>query len=197
MPASAEARAGRAPPAWLLPSRSALAVLLTVFLFGCATLAPDEREAKKAELDAMEGATLKTLIDANPQARDVLDQSVGYMVIDLKVTKIPVFGAGKGYAVVVDRRTGNRSYLEVSRFEIGGGLGAQAFKIIVVFTDPKLLAKAEGGAWHYEAGAELAAGSSSSEGSAHKQPKGFQAYRIAESGAAATVTVRIARAKPF
>jgi hypothetical protein len=167
-------------------------------LFGCATLAPDERDAKKAELDEMADTTIETLAAAKPHAREVLDQSVGYMVIDLKVTKIPVFGAGKGYAVVVDRRTGSRSYLQVSRFEIGGGLGAQAFKVIVVFSDAGLLEKAEGGAWHYDAGAELAGGSSSgSEEAAHSSSKGFHAYRIAEGGAAATVTVRIARAKPF
>ncbi len=183
---------GRSAPRW-----PALALLLTIALSGCATLSPAERDAKKAELDVMAETTIETLVATTPQAREVLDQSAGYMVIDLKVTKIPVFGAGKGYAVVVDRRTSTRSYLEVSRFEIGGGLGAQAFKVVVVFSDPALLGKAEGGVWHYEAGAELTAGSSSSEGPAHKQPKGFQAYRIAESGAAATVTVRIARAKPF
>ncbi len=197
MPVSIGTPGAHAPPDRPSSTRSMLAVLLTLLLFGCATLSPDERAAKKTELDAMEGATLETLIDATPQAREALDQSVGYMVIDLKVTKIPVFGAGRGYAVVVDRRTDTRSYLEVSRFEIGGGLGAQAFKVIVVFTDPRLLEKAAGGAWHYEAGADLAAGASGTEEAAHRSSKGFQAYRIAESGAAATVTVRIARAKPF
>jgi hypothetical protein len=34
-----------------------------------------------------------------------------------------VSGAGKGYAAVVDRRNDSRSYLRVSRFEVGGGLG--------------------------------------------------------------------------
>jgi len=173
------------------------AVLLTTLLFGCATLSQDEKEAKRTELDAMATTTLDTLVAATPDSRDVLDHSVGYMVIDLKVTKIPFFGAGKGYAVVVDRRTDDRSYLEVSRFEIGGGLGAQAFKVIIVFSDAKLLEKAAAGSWHYAAGAELAAGSASAEGSAQKHPKGFKAYRIAEGGAAATVTVRVARAKPF
>jgi lipid-binding SYLF domain-containing protein len=176
---------------------SVLAVLLTALLSGCATLSPDEREAKKVELDAMAETTLQALLASTPQAREVLDQSLGYMVMDLKVTKIPVFGAGKGYAVAVDKRTESRSYLAVSRFEIGGGLGAQAFKVVVIFTDAKPLEKAAGGAWHYDAGAELAAGSPGDEGSVQKKTKGFQSYRIAEGGAAATVTVRIARAKPF
>lgn len=170
---------------------------VTTLLFGCATLSPEESDAKRSELDAMADTTLEALLAATPEAGDVLDRSVGYLVIDMKVTKVPVFGAGKGFGVVVDRRAGSRSYLKVSRFEVGGGLGAQAFKVVVVFEDEKLLEKAAGGAWHYEAGAELAAGSASAEGAVQKKPGGFKAYRIAEGGAAATVTVRVARAKPF
>jgi lipid-binding SYLF domain-containing protein len=177
--------------------RSALVAFLTVLLIGCASLSPEERAAKRAELDAMTDATIESLLATTPAARDLLDRSAGYMVLDMKVTKIPVFGAGKGFGVVVDRGTKSRTYLEVSRFEVGGGLGAQAFKVVVIFEDPKLLNKAAAGAWYYEAGAELTAGSASAEGSAHKQPKGYVAYRIAESGAAATVTVRVARAKPL
>jgi lipid-binding SYLF domain-containing protein len=179
------------------PARSAIVLCATSLLFACATLSPAEREEKRAELDGMADTTIETLLAANPQAGEVLDRSLGFLVIDMKVTKVPVFGAGKGYGVVVDRRTGTRSYLKVSRFEVGGGLGAHAFKVVVVFDDDKLLDKAAGGAWHYEAGAELAAGSASAEGAVQKQPKGFKAYRIAEGGAAATVTVRVARAKPF
>jgi len=179
------------------PATSAIAVCASALLFACATLSPAEREAKRAELDTMADTTIETVLVATPEARDVLDRSVGYLVIDMKVTKVPVFGAGKGFGVVVDRRTGIRTYLKVSRFEVGGGLGAQAFKVVVVFEDDKLLEKAAGGAWHYEAGAEMAAGSASAEGTVQKKTKGFKAYRIAEGGAAATVTVKVARAKPF
>jgi lipid-binding SYLF domain-containing protein len=115
----------------------------------------------------------------------------------MKVTKIPVVGAGSGLGVVVDRRTDTRSYLKISRFEIGGGLGAEKFKVIIVFDDGKLLDRAAAGAWHYDAGAELAAGTASSEGGVQAAPKGFQAYRLVEGGALATVTVRVARAKPY
>lgn len=176
---------------------SLLALLTAVAMFGCASLSPEERLARRAELDAMADATVGNLLAGTPQAREVLERSVGCLVLDMKVTKIPVFGAGKGYGVVIDRRTDSRSYVEVSRFEIGGGLGAQKFKVIVVFDDARLLEKAAGGAWHYEAGAELSAGATGTEGSTRAQPKGFRAYRIAEGGAAATVTVRLARARPY
>jgi len=137
------------------------------------------------------------LLATKPQSREVLERSVGYIVIEMKVTKIPMVGAGSGLGVVVDRRTDTRSYLKVSRFEAGGGLGAQKFKVIIVFDDGKLLDQAAAGSWRYDAGAELAAGTASSEGSMQATSKGFQAYRLVEGGALATVTVRVAHSKPY
>lgn len=149
---------------------------------------------------------IATLLDRKPEARTVLDESVGYVVISMRATKIPWFGAGGGYGIVNDKRTGIRSYIKISRFEVGGGYGAQIYKVVIAFSDEKLLKRAAGGAWHYEAGAEVAAGgvgpdvsadSGGSKGVPTKSGKGYKAYKLAEGGAVATVTVRLAYAKPY
>jgi lipid-binding SYLF domain-containing protein len=115
----------------------------------------------------------------------------------MRVTKIPMVGAGSGYGVVVDKRTNTRSYIRVSRLEVGGGLGARKFKVVIVYEDEKHLDRIAAGTWHYDAGAEVAAGSASAGGAATKSGKGYQAFRLAESGATATVTLRAAHAKPY
>jgi lipid-binding SYLF domain-containing protein len=174
-----------------------LALALTVFL-GCATLSPQEREAKRIELDKMGEKALATLLETKPGLGEVFDKSIGYMVLDMTVTKIPMVGAGSGAGVVVDKRTNTRSYIKVTRFEVGGGLGAQKFKVIVFFNEGKLLDRVAAGAWHYDAGAEAAAGSMSIEGAVTTTfSKGYQAYKLSEGGAAATVTVRVAYSKPY
>jgi len=53
------------------------------------------------------------------------------------------------------------------------------------------------GAWHYEAGAEAGVGSESTEGTARATTRGYQAFKLVDSGAVATVTVRVAYAKPY
>lgn len=173
-----------------------LAFIVAVIL-GCATLSPDEQQAKRAELNAMGEKTIATLLDTRPEARDVLDTSIGYAVIDMTVTKIPMVGAGGGLGVVMDKRTDTRSYTKVSRFEVGGGLGAQKYKVIVFFSDEALLERAISGAWHFEAGAEAAAGDAAAEGQLKKKDERYRAFKIAESGAVATVTIRVARATPY
>ena len=182
---------------WTSIAGAGLLAALVAGLPGCTALSVEERDARRAELDAMADTTIETLLETKPQSREVLDRSLGYIVIDMKVTKIPMVGAGSGLGVVVDRRTNTRSYLKVSRFEVGGGLGAQKFKAIVVFDDGKLLERAAAGTWRYDAGAELAAGTAGSDGSMQAAPKGFHAYRLVEGGALASVTVRVARARPY
>jgi len=176
---------------------AASVVLMAAGLAGCGTLSPAEQGAERTGLDTMADRTLGALLQGQPQVSEVLEQALGYAVIDMTVTKIPVFGAGSGKGVVVDRRTGARSYLRVSRFDVGGGLGVQKFQVVIIFEDGALLDRVAKGAWHYEAGAELAAGDSGAGGNVQRSAAGYEAYRLAEGGAAATVTVRVARVRPW
>jgi len=145
----------------------------------------------------MSDRTIATLLETQAEASELLEQCLGYAVIKMQVTKIPVFGAGGGYGVVKDERTGVRSYIKVSRFELGGGLGAQVYKVVIFFSDEKLLARTIAGAWHFDAGAEAGAGDTAIEGNMNTGEEGYRAFKIAESGAAATVTVRIACGTPY
>lgn len=166
-------------------------------LHGCAGLTPDEQHAKRAELDQMGEITIATLLDKDPEARGAHEKSIGYAVVDMTVTKIPVFGAGRGYGVVIDKKTNTRSYVKVLRFEVGGGLGAQKYKVIVFFFDEALFKRAIAGTWHFEGGAEATAGTASTEGTVTTADEGYRAFKIVESGAVATVTIRMARAEPY
>ncbi len=177
--------------------RLSVLTLVLFVLHGCAGMSPEEQQAKRAELDEMGEKTIAALLETRPEAQEALDQAVGYAVVDMAVTKIPVFGGGGGLGVIVDKRTGRSSYVKVSRFEVGGGLGAQKFKAIVFFDDEKLLDRAISGGWHFEGGAEAAAGSAGTEGKLTSTDKGYRAFKIVEGGAVATVTIRLARATPY
>lgn len=144
----------------------------------------------------MSELVLPSLFEAQPEARVAYEQCVGYIVADMSLTKVPVFGAGKGYGIVIDKAHGGREYVEVSQFQVGGGLGAQKFKVVVLFTDGALLEQAMSGFWHFDAGAEAGSGHTSAAGTTAKN-KGYRAYKIAESGVVASLTLRAVRAKPL
>jgi len=177
-------------------TRLIVVVQILAAVVGCATQST-KNGPTAAELDAMGERAVATLLENRPETREVIDRSVGYVVMKLTATKIPWVGTANGYGVVVNKRTNTRSYIQVSRFEIGGGYGAQTFKVIIAFEDEKLLNRVASGASHFDAGADVAAGTSSVDVAATKTGKGYQAFRLAEGGAAATVTVRVAYAKPY
>jgi len=173
-----------------------IAVLITA-LFGCNTLTPEEAQQKRQEIDAMSESALARLVDIHPEVQSQIDESPGYAVADMSVSKIPFVGAGGGSGVIVDRRSGDRTYVKVSRFEVGGGMGVQSFKVIVLFEDEDLLGRAMTGFWQVDAGAQVGAGETSAEGSASSVARGYHVYRLTEGGAIATVTVRAVNARPF
>ena len=176
-----------------------LVVFAVVFslLAGCASLSPEEEGPTRTELDNMGEKTIAAFIATNPQLQELLDKSVGYTVVNMTIAKIPVVGTGVGYGVVVDKRTNSRSYIRVTQFEVGGGIGAEKYKVLIVFDDAKLLEKTAAGAWHYDAGAQAVAGGESADTSTSRSGEGYKAFKLTESGTCVRVTVLLARAKPY
>ena len=152
------------------------------------------------ELDVMENTTLEQLLVKRPDLQEKFDNLPGYAVIAMTTTKIPAVGTGMGYGVIIDNRSELRSYIRVSQFEVGGGLGAQSFKLVILFKDDSPLDGIKSGGWHYESSADLSASTDSSEPSStisSKSGKGYKVFKLAENGALATVTLRLLQAKPY
>ena len=45
--------------------------------------------------------------------------AVGYLVGSVSATKVPIVGGGYGLAVVHDQERGTRTYLDITRFDLG------------------------------------------------------------------------------
>ena len=117
-----------------------LTILLALsFLQGCAQLSVQEKDDARLALDKMAEETITELLKSNDDLEEKLKHSLGYMVTNWKTTKVPVVGAGSGDGVVVDQKTGHRTYVKVKRFDIGGGIGARSYKNLVLIKDAQFL----------------------------------------------------------
>ena len=110
---------------------------------GCSTMTTAERVQKRSELDAMAEAAIAGLIEQDPGIKTAIDQSLGYAVANMKLTKVPVVGAGGGEGVFINRKTQQRTYFTVSRFDLGGGWGARSYKALLVFESQKVMDRME------------------------------------------------------
>ena len=172
-----------------------LCLPVLVFVTGCSTMSITEITSKRDELNAMATKAVEALKQKETDLQAKLDKSLAYGVANMKVTKVPVVGAGAGEGVLVIKQTQERIYFTVSRFDIGGGWGARTYKALMVINEQEILDAWKDGKWVFEAGAEASAGSAAAEGSSSGGDKGFTMHILAEGGASATATARVIRVK--
>ena len=175
---------------------------LVAGMSGCAGI-PGATGGEQAEtIDALVERTLADLYKQEPKAREAVANSVGYVVMNNKITKIPVVGAGSGYGVAINTRTGEKTYIKMMRFDVGGGWGARSVRPVLIFQDEKKFKDFIDGEWEAQAGAEAAAkvGETGAAGGAGSGDipgdKGYVVHLITDAGVSATVTVGVIRVKP-
>ena len=159
-----------------------------------------ESEPGKAALDAMADAARSALLDERPELAAKLDQLPGYAVIAMSAAKLPGVGAGQGYGVIVDNRDQQRSYMKVTQLEVGGGVGAQKYKAIILLEEASLVDRMIEGGVRYESAAELGAGAGDARtevNTATGAGQGYEVIKLSEGGVAATITVRALQGKPY
>ena len=61
----------------------------------------EEKDNKRAELDDM-----ASLLAQDPVLKVKMDESLGCAVANMKLTKVPIVGAGVGEGVFLDKETG-------------------------------------------------------------------------------------------
>ena len=78
-----------------------LLILIVHVVAGCSSMTALEKDQKRSELDEMATTTIANLVGQNPAIEDEINHSLGYGVAGMKLTKIPIFGAGGGEGVSV------------------------------------------------------------------------------------------------
>jgi len=171
-----------------------LILLCALAAYSCSSMTTSERDAKRAELDEMAKTTIDKLVSDDSKLLQELDNSLGYAVANMKVTKVPVVGAGGGEGVFLNKEVDKRTYFTVSRLDIGGGWGARSYKVLMVIESPDVMDRLKGGTWEFQAGVEASAGTVSAEGTSDSN-EGFSLHVLSDGGASATATARIIRLK--
>lgn len=165
-------------------------LILLSLLSACASQIPiEERDAVRREADRVAEETVSTLIDRNPEIQQQLDDSAGFLAGRMSATKLPLLGGAYGLGVLVNNDDETRTYMNITRYDVGAGLGAGTLRGLVIIEDHETFEQIRTGAWRSAAGLEAGAGGVSS--SAVSSPEGVQVHVIGESGVGAVATARL------
>ena len=176
--------------------------LLFVGMSGCASVPGKTGEEQAQTIEELVERTLSDLYRQEPKTREEIAASVGYAIMNNKITKIPVVGAGSGYGVAVNNKTGEKTYIRMVRFDMGGGWGARSVRPVLIFQDEKKFKDFIDGEWSATAGGEASAkvgevGAAGGAGSGDLPgDKGYSIHLLTDAGVSATVTVGVIRVKP-
>ncbi|MFA0086614.1 hypothetical protein [Vibrio sp. 10N.261.51.F12] len=165
-----------------------------LILSGCSSLTHDEAAEQRAELDTMASTAIDGFLTDEPGLKGQIDSSLAYGVANMKVTKIPFFGAGGGKGVLVIKDQEQHIYFTIQRLDFGAGWGARSFKALIILNKQDLVDDWKNGEWRFELGAEASAGTLAAEGTSQDLHPDFSLHVLSDGGASATVTARVIRA---
>jgi hypothetical protein len=173
--------------------RSSLLLFICLFFLQACTSIPIERRAdKRAELDKEAEETMAQMIEQNLSIQQELDGAAGYFVSRISAANVAVIGGGQGIGVLVDQQSGDRTYLNVTRFDLGAGLGVRYFSVLLIIKDQEKFQDIRGGWTFRGVASNVAAGKRGSENT-RQNSEGLSVHILSESGASLAATARVVR----
>lgn len=175
--------------------------LVLAICAACVSVPGDTVEDQRGHIDAYAEESIALLVKQSPEVQAELDTALGYVVVRQSVVKVPLFGGGSGWGVVVERESGKRTYVKLRLLQVGGGWGARVTRVIGVLSTQQALDKALNGGFKFSAGAEAGAKAGDVGGGAaagaQEGESGAKIYVLLDTGASATATVGVLRLSPL
>lgn len=140
----------------------------------------------------MANESLDELYAVRPTTREKVKRAAGYGVFSNVNVNIIFVSAGNGYGVVVDNRTGAKTYMKMGMAGVGLGMGAKDFRAVIIFKDKATMTRFVEQGWEFGGHADAAAkagdkgGAVSAAGAANP---GMEIYQFTENGVALQATL--------
>ena len=166
-------------------------LVLSVVLAGCSPGKELTTPEKKDAVNTMADETMQRLYTEKPSTKDEVAKASGYAAFTNANVNIIFASAGGGYGVVVDNKTGEKTYMKMGSGGVGLGLGAKDYRQVLIFYTPEAMAKFIEKGWAFGGHADAAAkagekgGEKSGEGIAGQ----VKVYSMTETGLALQATV--------
>ena len=169
----------------------ALMAVMMGLIVGCTSIPVEERASRRAEIDRTAEETIAILSEKDVEFSAALEDAAGYFAGTASTTTVAVIGGAYGIGVLVDLSTGERTYLNVKRLDLGAGLGIQKYRGVMLASDREELETwRRGGSYSYVS-ADAVAGKSAS--SSEFRRSGQKTYIVSDSGATLSATAKLAK----
>ena len=166
-------------------------LILSVVLTGCSPGSKLTTPEKRQAIDTMATENLEWLYKEKPSAKDEIKKAAGYAAFSNANINIIFASAGGGYGVVVNNKTGEKTYMKMGSGGVGLGLGAKDYRQVLIFNDEDTLNRFILSGWEFGGHADAAAkaGDKGGEASGEGMIGATKVYAMTEAGLALQATV--------
>ncbi|MBL7215190.1 MAG: hypothetical protein ISS71_05885 [Phycisphaerae bacterium] len=171
-----------------------LALAATVILVsGCGPSSKKYTLSERRQIiNDMANETLQRLYREEASAKQQVADAAGYGVFSNANVNVIFVSGGGGYGVVVNNRTGNKSYMKMGLGGVGLGIGVKDYRQVLIIRDENTLRNFVDKGWEFGGHADAAAkageqgGEVSGEGDINDD---ITVYSMTEAGLALQATV--------
>ncbi len=167
-------------------------LLILMTFMGCRTIPVLEREPIRLRINDQAVDTISQIVKEKPAIQEEIAKSAGYFTGRVKSVKAPVIGGGVGSGILYDKIQNTRTYMDILRMDIGLGLSAGAYRVLILLPDQDALNAFKKGTTRTGITAETAVGETLATTISEFQ-KNVPVYILGESGVAATAGARVVR----
>jgi lipid-binding SYLF domain-containing protein len=166
-------------------------LILSVVLAGCSPGKELTTPEKKDAINTMADETMQRLYTEKASTKDEVAKASGYAAFSNANVNIIFASAGGGYGVVVDNKTGKKTYMKMGSGGVGLGLGAKDLRQVIILSTPQTMNKFISSGWVFGGHADAAAkaGDKGGEKSGEGAIGDVKVYSLTESGLALQATV--------
>jgi hypothetical protein len=113
-----------------------LIAVLALLLGGCSTtMSLEEREKRRNQIDEQSQDIVEALLQTYPDIEQRIDESDGYATLALSGMKVPVVGSATGEGVIYSQEENSKTYVSITRYDVGAGIGAGGYRSLTLFND--------------------------------------------------------------
>ena len=159
---------------------------------GCVSPKGATVSEKRASVLTMRDETLADLYARKPELKKRVEGAAGYGSFSNIGTNIIFTTTGSGYGIVVNNKTGEKTYMKMAELGLGLGLGIKDFRAVFVFHNEDVLNKFVNKGWKFGAEADVAAKSGEkggAVGAAGVSGSAIEVYQLTKTGIALQASI--------
>ncbi|MHC4938747.1 MAG: YSC84-related protein [Planctomycetota bacterium] len=170
-----------------------VALAPALLVVACNTPQGSNKQEKKDAIVKMNNDVIKLFEEKKEAVAKKAKEAVGYACFSNTSVTFLFVGGGGGYGLATHNKTGNKVYMKVGSGNLGLGIGAKDYRLLMIFNTETAYQKFIQGSWTFggEASAEAKGGDEGGGAAASGAVKqDVETFQITEDGAilAATIT---------